>query len=136
MHKMSMNQIKFNCKIYLEAEDVAQTRILSTTSAVKAVFNNSKNPYISAMVVEADNNMEDFILRICISAEVEEVCKDEANAQMLAPHLAELLLDLVQAHSYLEIKGDISVACGELEEAYRITSEGGDSFCDFEPIEE
>ncbi|MBO5372001.1 MAG: hypothetical protein J6A75_04675 [Lachnospiraceae bacterium] len=132
---MSKNQIKFNGKIYLEAEDVAQTRILSTTSAVEAVFKNSKNPYISAMKVEADNDMEDFILRICICAEIEEICENDQNVEMLAPQLAELLTDLAQAHSYLEMEGRFSVECGELKEAYRIISEGGDDLCDFEPIE-
>lgn len=131
---MNKNEIKFNCKIYLEAEDVSQSRILSTTSAVKNVLKNSNNPYISAMKVEDENDMEDFILRIYVSAEVEEICEDIQNAEMLAPQLAELLTDFTQAHSYLDMEGSLSVECKELKESYHIVSRGGDAFCDFEPI--
>ena len=132
---MNTNEIKFNCKIYLEAEDVAQTRIISTTSAVKHVFKNNKNPYISAMQVEEDNDMEDFILRICASAEMTETCEEFADAEMLAPQLAEMLNDLAQAHSYLDMEGSLTVECGDLKESYHIVSERGEDFCDFEPVE-
>ena len=54
---------------------------------------------------------------------------------MLAPHLAELLTEIAQAQSYLDMEGSFQVAYQELKEAYTFKSEQGDSFCDFAEAE-
>lgn len=129
-----MSTIKLNCDIFLEAEDIAHTRIQSTTECLKNVFKVHKNPYIKAMQIDVNNNLNDFVLRIEVKSTMEEVCEDLEAAEMLAPQLAEMLDEFSQAHSYLEIEGKFSAEYADVKESYRIVSEGGSSFCDFEPI--
>ncbi len=125
--------MKFNCKIYLEAEDVAQSRILSTTSYVKNLIANCNNSYISRLEIDDENDLDDFIIRLYAEAEIiEDTVTDEKAAEMLAPHLAELLTEIAQAQSYLDMEGSFQVEYQELKEAYTFKSEQGDSFCDFD----
>lgn len=42
-----MPQLKLSYKIFMEAEDISQSRIISGTSFVKNRLENQKNPYIS-----------------------------------------------------------------------------------------
>lgn len=123
--------MKFNCKIYLEAEDVSQSRILSTTSYVKNLFGNAENPYIAGLQLEDESDMEDFVVRLYLEADIEEETKDAETAKMLAPQLAELLTEIAQSQSYLDMEGSFSVSYEEQEERYKFASSGGDSFCDF-----
>ena len=128
--------MKFNCKIYLEAEDVAQSRILSTTSYVKNLIANCNNSYISRLQIDDENDLDDFIIRLYAEAEIiEDTVTDEKAAEMLAPHLAELLTEIAQAQSYLDMEGSFQVEYKELKEAYTFKSEQGDSFCDFAEAE-
>ena len=76
--------MKFNCKIYLEAEDVAQSRILSTTSYVKNLIANCNNSYISRLQIDDENDLDDFIIRLYAEAEIiEDTVTDEKAAEML-----------------------------------------------------
>lgn len=128
--------MKFNCKIYLEAEDVAQSRILSTTSYVKNLIANCNNSYISRLQIDDENDLDDFIIRLYAEAEIiEDTVTDEKAAEMLAPHLAELLTEIAQAQSYLDMEGSFQVEYQELKESYTFKSEQGDSFCDFAEAE-
>ena len=128
--------MKFNCKIYLEAEDVAQSRILSTTSYVKNLIANCNNSYISRLQIDDENDLDDFIIRLYAEAGIiEDTVTDEKAAEMLAPHLAELLTEIAQAQSYLDMEGSFQVEYQELKEAYTFKSEQGDSFCDFAEAE-
>lgn len=128
--------MKFNCKIYLEAEDVAQSRILSTTSYVKNLIANCNNSYISRLQIDDENDLDDFIIRLYAEAEIiEDTVTDEKAAEMLAPHLAELLTEIAQAQSYLDMEGSFQVEYQELKEVYTFKSEQGDSFCDFAEAE-
>lgn len=129
---MSDKQLKFNCKIYLEAEDISQSRILSTAAYVKNLLLSSQNPYIAGIEVDDESDMDDFIFRLYLEADkTEENCSNEESADMLAPQIAELLSEIAQAHSYLDMEGTFSVNYSEKTESYRFTSESGDSFCDF-----
>ncbi len=124
--------MKFNCKIYLEAEDVSQSRILSTTSYVKNLILNCGNPYIAALQLDDENELDEFIIRLYLEAQLEEeTCTDAKAAKMLVTHMAELLLEIAQAQSYLDMEGSFEVIRDGKQEAYRFVSEGGDSFCDF-----
>ena len=129
-----MNTIKLNCSIFFDAEDIAHTRIQSTTECLKNVFKVHKNPYIKNMQVEVDNNLNDFILRIVVKSKLDENVEDFEAAEMLAPQLAELLDEFSQAHSYLEIAGEFLAEYAEVKDHFKIISESGSSFCDFEPI--
>ena len=100
--------MKFNCKIYLEAEDVAQSRILSTTSYVKNLIANCNNSYISRLQIDDENDLDDFIIRLYAEAEIiEDTVTDEKAAEMLAPHLAELLTEIAQVLKWLRIEKDL-----------------------------
>lgn len=132
---MSEKSLKINCRIFLDAEDVSQSRILSTTSYFNNVLKNSKNPYIKALNADNENDMDEFVLRLYIDETIDEdVCKDTENASMFAPQLAELLSELAQAQSYLEMEGSFEVILGEERESYRFLSESGDSYCNFEEV--
>lgn len=124
--------MKFNCKVYLEAEDVSQSRILSTTSYVKNLISNCSNPYIAGLQMDNENDMDDFIIRLYLEAQLEEEsCTNLSAAKMLAPHMAEFLSEIAQAQSYLDMEGSFEVICDGKREAYKFLSESGDSFCDF-----
>lgn len=129
---MSENQLKVSCKIYLEAEDISQSRILSTAAYVRNLLVNSSNPYINRMQIDNESDMDDFILRLYIEEEFEEEeCADMEKAKMLAPELAELLSEIAQAQSYLDMEGSFAVSYGEKTEDFQFTSEGGNAYCDF-----
>lgn len=129
---MSENQLKFSCKIYLEAEDVSQSRILSTASYVRNLLKNSGNPCIARLEIDDESDMDDFTLRLYIESEIEETGFSEPQAEMLAPQIAEILSEIAQAQSYLDMEGSFSVKYGDNSEAYRFISESGNAFCDFE----
>ena len=129
---MSEKKLQFNCKIYLEAEDISQSRILSTAAYVKKLLQGSQNPYIAGIQIDNESDMEDFIFRLYLEADkTEERCSDEESADMLAPQIAEVLSEIAQAHSYLDMEGDFTVNFNGKMESYRFASESGNSFCDF-----
>lgn len=61
---MAENQVKITYHIYLEAEDVSQSRILSSTSYVKNLFKNCGNHYFQG--VDFDDEVIWMILP-CVS---------------------------------------------------------------------
>ena len=66
-----MAALKISYKIYLEAEDVSQSRIQSCTSFVDEIVKNHANPYIARAEVTNENDMDDFIVRLYAD---EEIC--------------------------------------------------------------
>ncbi len=49
--------MKITYRIFLEAEDVSQSRILSCAAYLKSVLANHKNPYISRAVVDDESDI-------------------------------------------------------------------------------
>ena len=60
---MADNSLKISYKIYLEAEDISQSRISSTASYVSNLFKNCTNSYLQKAEVDNESDMDDFTLR-------------------------------------------------------------------------
>ncbi len=129
--------MKINYKIFLEAEDVAQTRIMSCTSYVKNILANHKNPYISRAVVDDESDMDDFVIRLFVEETIEEAdCASQEMAEAFVDDMAELVTELAQAHSFLDMEGSFSIAYEGESLAYAYTSSSGDGGCDFQLMED
>ena len=63
---MADNSLKISYKIYLEAEDISQSRISSTASYVSNLFKNCTNSYLQKAEVDNESDMDDFTLRLYI----------------------------------------------------------------------
>lgn len=128
--------LKITYRIFLEAEDVSQSRILSCASYLKNILKNHKNPYISRAEVDDESDMDDFILRLFVEESIEEeTCGSREMAEGFIDDMAELVTEAAQAHSFLDLEGSFSIAYEGEALAYTFTSAGGDDGCDFEPME-
>lgn len=135
--KIMADPMKINYKIFLEAEDVAQTRIISCTSYVKNILANHKNPYISRAVVDDESDMDDFVIRLFVEETIEEAdCASQEMAEAFVDDMAELVTELAQAHSFLDMEGSFSIAYEGEPLAYAYTSASGDDGCDFQLMED
>ena len=128
--------MKLNYKIFLEAEDVSQSRILSCASYMKNMLANHKNPYISRAVLDDESDMDDFVLRLFVEESVEEEnCASQEMAEGFVDDMAELVTEIAQAHSFLDMEGSFSIAYEGESLAYAFTSTSGVDGCDFQLME-
>ncbi len=128
--------MKMNYKIFLEAEDVSQSRILSCASYMKNMLANHKNPYISRAVLDDESDMDDFVLRLFVEETIEEeTCANQEMAEGFIDDMAELVTEIAQAHSFLDMEGSFSIAYEGEALAYAFTSASGDDGCDFQLME-
>lgn len=128
--------MKLNYKIFLEAEDVSQSRILSCASYMKNMLANHKNSYISRAVLDDESDMDDFVLRLFVEESVEEeTCASQEMAEGFVDDMAELVTEIAQAHSFLDMEGSFSIAYEGESLAYAFTSTSGDDGCDFQLME-
>lgn len=129
--------MKLNYKIFLEAEDVSQTRILSCASYMKNILSNHKNPYINRAVVDDESDLDDFVLRLFVEESVEEEnCASRDMAEAFIDDMAELVTQIAQAHSFLDMEGSFFISYEGESLAYAYTSASGDDGCDFQFIED
>lgn len=129
--------MKINYKIFLEAEDVSQSRIMSCASYVKNILVNHRNPYISRAVVDDESDMDDFVIRLFVEETIEEEnCASQEMAEAFIDDMAELVTEMAQAHSFLDMEGSFSIAYEGESLAYAYTSAGGDDGCDFQLMED
>ncbi len=127
-----MERMKITYKIYLEAEDVSQSRILSTTSYFKNLFQNCTNRYLQMAKVDDECDMEDFALRLYVEETIEEEdCRYPEEARAFLGDMAEFVDAIARAHSYLDMEGSFSISYEGVEERYTFTSEPGRDDCDF-----
>lgn len=128
--------MKMNYKIFLEAEDVSQSRILSCASYMKNMLANHKNPYISRAVLDDESDMDDFVLRLFVEETIEEeTCANQEMEEGFIDDMAELVTEIAQAHSFLDMEGSFSIAYEGEALAYAFTSASGDDGCDFQLME-
>lgn len=128
--------MKMNYKIFLEAEDVSQSRILSCASYMKNILANHKNPYISRAILDDESDMDDFVLRLFVEETIEEeTCANQEMAEGFIDDMAELVTEIAQAHSFLDMEGSFSIAYEGESLAYAFTSASGDDGCDFQLME-
>ena len=77
-----MDSLKLTYKIYLEAEDISCSRIASTTSYFKNLFQNCTNSYLQKAQVDDECDMDDFTLRLYVEETiVEEICQNTEDAK-------------------------------------------------------
>ena len=55
---MADNALKIKYKLYLEAEDVSQSRILSSASYLENVLHNHANPYIKCAQIDNESDLD------------------------------------------------------------------------------
>lgn len=125
--------MKITYKIYMEAEDVSQTRILSSTSFVKNLLKNCGNSYFQNAETDEESDLEDFVLRLYVESETEEeVCSSVEDRDAFIGDMAEVLDRIAQAQSYMDMEGSFSIEYDGRKEAYTFTSEEGMDYCNFE----
>ena len=111
---MADNALKIEYKLYLEAEDVSQSRILSSASYLENVLHNHANPYIKC--AQIDNETD------CTNVDAAEAFLDE---------FADVLSEIAHIHSFMDMEGSFSVSFEGEHIAYDFRSEPGDGMCDF-----
>ena len=122
---MADNSLKISYKIYLEAEDISQSRISSTASYVSNLFKKAE--------VDNESDMDDFTLRLYIDEKVEEeACSSPECAEGFLENIAEFLDAVAAAHSYLDMEGSFSISYHGVEDTFRFRSEAGSDLCDIE----
>lgn len=130
---MTENSLKINYKIYLEAEDISQSRIQSCTSFVKEIVKNHENTYLNRAEFDDESDLDDFTLRLFAEEKFEEaVCSNEIQAKAFVDDIVDLLFEIAHMHSFLDMDGSFSIELGEEKKVYKFHSESGDSLCDFE----
>ena len=130
---MADNSLKISYKIYLEAEDISQSRISSTASYVSNLFKNCTNSYLQKAEVDNESDKDDFTLRLYIDEKVEEeACSSPECAEGFLENIAEFLDAVAAAHSYLDMEGSFSISYHGVEDTFRFRSEAGSDLCDIE----
>lgn len=128
--------VKISYKIFLEAEDVSQSRILSCASYMRNILAGCGNSYISRAALDDESDMDDFALRLFVDEEIREAeCGNEEMAESFIDDMAGLVTEIAQAHSFLEMEGSFSISYKGETVSYAYTSWGGDDGCDFCEIE-
>lgn len=129
----TMNEkLRITYKIYLDAEDIKQSRISSTVSFVRNLFANCESTYFKNVELDDESDMEDFVLRLYVDHEVEEAeCSSPEDAKTFPVDMMEFLDKIAQAQSYADIEGSFSIEYEGEKKSYRFTSESSQDFCDF-----
>ena len=114
---MAEDKMKINYKIYMEAEDVSQSRILSTASYVSNLFLNCTNRYFQSAKLDNESDLEEFALRLYVEEDIaEESCSSPEDAKAFLMDMAEFLDAVAMAQSYLDMEGSFSISYQSVEE--------------------
>lgn len=125
------NQLKITYKVFLEAEDVKETKILSCRNFVQNFFNNCGNAYFKNVEIDDESDLEEFMLRLYIDRTIEEeTCSSPEDAQSFLSNMAEFLDKLAEAQPFLEMDGEFSINYQDVCETYRFVSNAYDDFCE------
>lgn len=129
--------VKLSYKIFLEAEDVSRSRIASYAANMKHMLRNHRNPYINCAVVDDESDLDDYVLRLFVDETVEEdVCTSTEMAEAFVDDMAELVAELAESNSFLDMEGSFSISYRGETLAYAYTSASGDAGCDFRLMED
>ena len=130
---MANGKLVIDYKLFFEADDIAQTRILSSESYIKKSLLSHKNPYIACAKDDSESDLDEFLLRLYYNEHIEEeVCRDVDAAEGFLGEMAELLTEIARMQSYLDMEGSFSISFEGEEIAYRFTSDAGSTHCSFE----
>ena len=118
--------------IYMEAEDIGQSRIHKSTEFVKNLIQNCRSVYLISAVLDDESDLDEFALRLYIEHKIQEdACSSLQDAQDFIPDLAEFLDAIAAAHSFLDMEGSFSWEYKGEKAAYRFRTESGWDYCDF-----
>jgi len=132
---MADKKLVIDYKLFFEADDVAQTRILSSESYIKKSLKAHKNPYIANAKPDSETDLDEFLLRLYYAEHIEEEeCQNVDAAEGFLDELAELLTEIARMQSYLDMEGSFSISFEGETFAYRFVSEAGSTHCSFEEI--
>ena len=110
-----MAQLEISYKIYLEADDITQSRIHS-----------------SIAFVDDESDMDAFMLRFYVEQDIrEETCSSPDDADAFVLDMAEFLDAIAAAHSFLDMEGSFSWSFHGEKKFYQFRSESGQDYCDF-----
>ena len=108
---MADNALKIKYKLYLEAEDVSQSRILSSASYLENVLHNHANPYIKCAQIDNESDLDEFELRLYVDEAIEEAdCANADAAEAFLDEFADVLSEIAHIHSFMDMEGSFSVS--------------------------
>lgn len=129
---MSDNKLKIQYKLYLEAEDVSQSRILSCASYLENALQHHTNPYISCAEIDNESDLDEFEVRLYVDEVIEEEhCANVDAAESFLDEFAEILSEIAHLHSFLDMEGSFEISFEGEHIAYTFASEPGDGLCEF-----
>ena len=116
-----MEPFEMKFKIYMEAEDIGQSRIHTSIAFLKNCLENSRNSYLHGADYDDASDPE---IR-------EEDCASCQDAFDFVMDLAQILDSAAAAHSFLDLEGEFSWKFRGEDKQYTFRSEGGSDVCDF-----
>ena len=129
---MANGKLVIDYKLFFEADDIAQTRILSSESYIRKSLSTHKNPYIACAKGESETDLDEFLLRLYYNEHIEEEeCQNADAAEGFLDELAELLTEIARMQSYLDMEGSFSISFEGEQIAYHFSSEAGSTHCSF-----
>ena len=130
---MADTKLVIDYKLFFEADDIAQTRILSSESYISKSLSAHKNPYIACAKGDSETDLDEFLLRLYYNEHIEEEeCQNVDAAEGFLDEMAELLTEIARMQSYLDMEGSFSISFAGEQIAYHFTSEAGSTHCNFE----
>ncbi|MBR3770183.1 MAG: hypothetical protein IKL06_06575 [Lachnospiraceae bacterium] len=130
---MANGKLVIDYKLFFEADDVAQTRILSSESYIKKSIAAHKNRYIAKAKPDSETDLDEFLLRLYYDEHIEEEeCTDVDAAEGFLDELAALLTEIARMQSYLDMEGSFSISFAGEQISYHFESEAGDTRVLFE----
>lgn len=130
---MAEQTVNITYNIYLEAEDISQSRIMSATSFVNELIKNHKNSYLNRAEFDDESNLDDFTFRLYAKETIaEDICTNVEDAEAFIDDIVDVLFEIAHMHSFLNMEGDFSITVDGEQKKYTFSSESGDALCDFE----
>lgn len=131
------DSLRIRYQIYMEAEDISQSRIHSSIAFLKNRLVNSSNAYIKSAKFEDESDPDAFVLRFYVENEIqEETCVFKEHAESFIIDLAQILDDTAAAHSFMDLEGEFSFQYQKEDKTYTFRSESGWDYCDFRERDE
>ncbi len=132
---MEQGKLEIRYKIYMEAEDISQSRIHSSVAFLKNRLENSRNRYLKNASFDDESDMDAFVLRFYVENEIiETTCSSPEDAESFVIDLAEILDAAAAAHSFMDLEGEFSWNYQEEDKKYTFRSESGWDYCDFTEV--